>query len=118
MGVGPTVAVPKVLKMAGLTVDDIDLTHINKAFAAQALYCIRDLGLDEDKTNVNGGAIAYGHPLGCTGSLYTNMLLYEMHRRKSRWGMLTMCIGFGMGAAALYEVEEHWDESELDKFSE
>jgi acetyl-CoA acyltransferase len=113
MGIGPVVAVPKVLGMAGLKLGDIGLIEINEAFAAQAVHCIRTLGLNEDITNVNGGAIAYGHPLGCTGSMYTNMLVYEMHRRKARFGILTMCIGFGMGAAAIYEVEEHRNESEL-----
>lgn len=114
MGVGPVVAVPKVLRQAGLTIEDIDLIEINEAFAAQAVYCMRELGLDEARTNVNGGAIAYGHPLGCTGALFTNMLVYEMHRQKARLGMVTMCVGFGMGAAIIYEVEEHLTPSELE----
>ena len=103
MGIGPIVAVPKALKIAGLSLDDIDLIELNEAFAAQALAVIRTLEIDENKVNVNGGAIALGHPLGCTGSKLTTQLIYEMARRKSKYGMVTMCIGGGMGAAAIFE---------------
>ncbi len=103
MGIGPTVAIPKALKIAGLKLDDIDLIELNEAFASQSLAVIRELGIDEDKTNVNGGAIALGHPLGCTGAKLTTQLIYEMGRRKSKYGMVTMCIGGGMGAAAIFE---------------
>jgi len=103
MGIGPIVAIPKALKLAGLSLDDIDLIELNEAFAAQALAVIRALEIDEQKVNVNGGAIALGHPLGCTGSKLTTQLIYEMGRRKSRYGMVTMCIGGGMGAAAIFE---------------
>jgi acetyl-CoA acyltransferase len=89
--------------VAGLTLNDIDLIELNEAFAAQGLAVTRSLGLDEDKVNVNGGAIALGHPLGCTGSKLTTQLIYEMGRRKSKYGMVTMCIGGGMGAAAIFE---------------
>jgi len=103
MGIGPIVAIPKALKLAGLTLNDIDLIELNEAFAAQALAVIRTLELDENKVNVNGGAIALGHPLGCTGSKLTTQLIHEMGRRKSKYGMVTMCIGGGMGAAAIFE---------------
>ncbi len=103
MGIGPIVAIPKALKLAGLTLNDIDLIELNEAFAAQGLAVIRTLELDESKVNVNGGAIALGHPLGCTGSKLTTQLIYEMGRRKSKYGMVTMCIGGGMGAAAIFE---------------
>jgi acetyl-CoA acyltransferase len=103
MGIGPVAAVPKVLKKAGLTLADIDLIELNEAFAAQSLAVIRELGLDEEKVNVNGGAIALGHPLGCTGAKLTTQIIYEMARRKSHYGMVTMCIGGGMGAAAIFE---------------
>jgi acetyl-CoA acyltransferase len=103
MGIGPIAAIPKVLKTAGLTLDDIDLIELNEAFAAQSLAVIRTLELDESKVNVNGGAIALGHPLGCTGAKLTTQLIYEMGRRKSKYGMVTMCIGGGMGAAAIFE---------------
>jgi acetyl-CoA acyltransferase len=105
MGVGPAVAIPKVLRIAGMSLDQMDLIELNEAFAAQAIYCIRELGIDEEITNVNGGAIALGHPLGCTGSKLTTQLVYEMQERKARWGLVSMCIGFGMGAAAIFEVE-------------
>jgi acetyl-CoA acyltransferase len=105
MGVGPTVAIPKVLKLADMTLDQIDLIELNEAFAAQAIYCIRELGLNEEITNVNGGAIALGHPLGCTGAKLTTQLIYEMRERRLRWGLVSMCIGFGMGAAAIFEIE-------------
>ena len=103
MGIGPIVAIPKALKVGGLTLNDIDLIELNEAFAAQSLAVIRTLELDESKVNVNGGAIALGHPLGCTGAKLTTQLIYEMGRRKSRYGMVTMCIGGGMGAAAVFE---------------
>ena len=103
MGIGPIVAIPKALKLAGLTLNDIDLIELNEAFAAQSLAVIRTLEMDESQVNVNGGAIALGHPLGCTGSKLTTQLIYEMGRRKSKYGMVTMCIGGGMGAAAIFE---------------
>jgi len=107
MGVGPAVAIPRVLKIAGMSLDQIDLIELNEAFAAQAIYCIRELGINEEITNVNGGAIALGHPLGCTGSKLTTQLVYEMQERKARFGLVSMCIGFGMGAAAIFEVEDY-----------
>jgi acetyl-CoA acyltransferase len=103
MGIGPVAAIPKVLKQAGLSLKDIDLIELNEAFAAQSLAVIRDLGLDPSKVNVNGGAIALGHPLGCTGSKLTATLLFEMQRRNARYGMVTMCVGGGMGAAGVFE---------------
>ena len=103
MGIGPVVAIPKALEKAGLTKDDIDLFELNEAFAAQGLAVVKELGLDPDKINVNGGAIALGHPLGCTGAKLTAQLIYEMERRKSKYGMVTMCIGGGMGAATVLE---------------
>jgi len=103
MGVGPTVAIPKVLDIAGLTLDDIDLVEFNEAFAAQFLAVVREVGLDLDKTNVNGGAIALGHPMGATGTKLTIQLIHEMKRRESKYGLVTMCIGGGMGAAGVFE---------------
>lgn len=103
MGIGPIAAIPKALKIAGLPLNDIDLIELNEAFAAQSLAVIQVLEIDESKVNVNGGAIALGHPLGCTGSKLTTQLIYEMGRRRSRYGMVTMCIGGGMGAAAIFE---------------
>lgn len=103
MGIGPITAVPKALKRAGLTLDDIGLIELNEAFAAQSLAVIRTLGLDPAKVNVNGGAIALGHPLGCTGAKLTATLLAEMRRRQVRYGMVTMCVGGGMGAAGIFE---------------
>jgi acetyl-CoA acyltransferase len=103
MGIGPVIAIPKALKLAGLALNDIDLIELNEAFAAQSLTVIRLAELDEGRVNVNGGAIALGHPLGCTGSKLTTQLIYEMGRRKSKYGMVTMCIGGGMGAAAVFE---------------
>jgi len=103
MGIGPAYAVPKALKKAGLTLKDIGLIELNEAFASQSLYVIRELGLNLDLVNVNGGAIAMGHPLGCTGAKLTTTLLYEMRRRKVRYGLVTMCIGGGMGAAGVFE---------------
>ena len=107
MGVGPAVAIPKVLKIAGMTLDQVELIELNEAFAAQAIYCIQTLGINEEITNVNGGAIALGHPLGCTGAKLTTQLVYEMEERKLRWGLVSMCIGFGMGAAAIIEREDY-----------
>lgn len=103
MGVGPVYAVPKALKRAGLTLDQIGLVELNEAFASQSLYVIRELGLKPEIVNVNGGAIAVGHPLGCTGAKLTTTLLYEMKRRNIRYGLVTMCIGGGMGAAGIFE---------------
>ena len=103
MGAGPIFAIPKVLKQAGLTLDDIGLIELNEAFAAQALAVIRTLGLDPERVNVNGGAIALGHPLGCTGAKLTASILAEMGRRRVRYGMVTMCVGGGMGAAGIFE---------------
>ena len=103
MGIGPVKAIPKVLARAGLTLADIDLIELNEAFAAQALAVCNELGLDQEKVNVNGGALALGHPLGCTGSKLTVQLIHEMHRRHSKYGIVTMCVGGGQGAAAIFE---------------
>ena len=103
MGIGPTKAIPKALEKAGLTIDDIGLVELNEAFASQALYSVRELGLNPDLVNVNGGAIALGHPLGCTGAKLTATLLHEMKRREVTYGMVSMCIGGGMGAAAIFK---------------
>jgi acetyl-CoA acyltransferase len=103
MGIGPVVAIPKALALAGLKLDDIDVIELNEAFAVQALAVIRQAGLDADKVNLNGGAIALGHPLGCTGAKLTATLLREMKRRKSKYGMVTMCVGGGQGAAGIFE---------------
>jgi acetyl-CoA acyltransferase len=103
MGIGPVEAVPKVLRQCGLTLEDVGLVELNEAFASQALAVIRELGLDPEKVNVNGGAIALGHPLGCTGAKVTATLLHEMRRRGVRYGLVTMCIGGGMGAAGVFE---------------
>jgi acetyl-CoA acyltransferase len=103
MGIGPVVAIPKALKLAGLSLANIDLIELNEAFAAQSVAVAREMGLDMEKVNVNGGAIALGHPLGCTGAKLTTQLIYEMARRKSKYGMVSMCIGGGMGAAAIFE---------------
>ncbi|MCB8979696.1 MAG: acetyl-CoA C-acyltransferase [Ardenticatenaceae bacterium] len=103
MGVGPISAVPRLLKRTGMALSDIDLIELNEAFAAQAVAVIRELGLDEEITNVNGGAIALGHPLGCTGAKLTVQIINEMKRRQSQFGMVTMCIGGGMGAAGIFE---------------
>jgi acetyl-CoA acyltransferase len=104
MGIGPITAIPKALKRAGLSLADIGLIELNEAFAAQSLAVIRTLGLDPERINVNGGAIALGHPLGCTGAKLTATLLSEMRRRKVRYGMVTMCVGGGMGAAGIFEL--------------
>jgi acetyl-CoA acyltransferase len=103
MGIGPIAAVPKALKLAGMSLSDIDLIELNEAFAAQALAVIRDLGFDEEKVNVNGGAIALGHPLGCTGAKLTVQLIHELRRQNKQMGLVTMCIGGGMGAAGIIE---------------
>ncbi len=107
MGVGPSVAIPKVLKVSGMSLGQIDLIELNEAFAAQAVYCIKKVGINEEITNVNGGAVALGHPLGCTGAKLTTQLIYEMQERKARWGLVSMCIGFGMGAAGIFEIEDY-----------
>jgi len=104
MGIGPIVAIPKALRMAGLSVEEVDLFELNEAFASQALAVIRELGLDQNKVNVNGGAIALGHPLGCTGAKLTVSLLNELKRRGQKYGVVTMCIGGGMGAAGVFEL--------------
>jgi acetyl-CoA acyltransferase len=104
MGIGPITAIPKALRRAGLTLNDIGLIELNEAFAAQVVAIIRELDLDPDRINVNGGAIALGHPLGCTGAKLTASLLQEMKRRKARYGMVTMCVGAGMGAAGIFEL--------------
>ncbi len=104
MGVGPAYAIPKVLKVAGMELKDIDLFEINEAFASQFLYCCKTLGVDMNKVNVNGGAIALGHPLGCTGTKLTVQLIYEMRYRGLKYGIVSMCIGGGMGAAGIFEI--------------
>jgi len=104
MGIGPIHAIPKALQIAGLTKNDIDLWELNEAFAAQALACIKELGLNSDIVNVNGGGIALGHPLGCTGAVLTCKLLAELKRRNGKYGVVSMCIGGGMGAAGVYEM--------------
>jgi acetyl-CoA acyltransferase len=103
MGIGPVFAIPKALKIAGLTLDQIDVIELNEAFAAQALSVMKVASLDAAKVNVNGGALALGHPLGCTGAKLTATILREMERRNLRYGMVTMCIGGGMGAAGIFE---------------
>jgi acetyl-CoA acyltransferase len=105
MGIGPVVAIPKAVKYAGISLDSVDLIELNEAFASQSIYIMRTLGIDPARLNVNGGSIALGHPLGCTGVYLTAKLLYEMERRKARYGITTMCIGGGMGAAAVFERE-------------
>ncbi|MGC2545898.1 MAG: acetyl-CoA C-acyltransferase, partial [Silvibacterium sp.] len=103
MGIGPVQAIPKALKLAGLTLNQIDLIELNEAFAAQSLAVIQQAGLDPAKINVNGGAIALGHPLGCTGAKLTATILHELKRRNLRYGLVTMCVGGGMGAAGIFE---------------
>lgn len=107
MGIGPVAAIPKVLKKTGLTADDMDVIELNEAFASQSVYCIKELGLDPAKVNPNGGAIALGHPLGCTGARLTTTMIYELLRRQGRYGMVTMCVGGGQGVAAIFEREEY-----------
>jgi acetyl-CoA acyltransferase len=102
-GIGPVPAVRKALKLAGLTLDQIDLVELNEAFAAQVLACLKELPIDPDRLNVNGGAIALGHPLGCTGAKLTTTMLHELKRRNGRYGLVTMCVGGGMGAAGIFE---------------
>jgi acetyl-CoA acyltransferase len=102
-GIGPVPAVRKALKLSGLSLEQIDLVELNEAFAAQVLACLRELPIDPDRLNVNGGAIALGHPLGCTGAKLTTTLVHEMRRRKARYGLVTMCVGGGMGAAGIFE---------------
>ncbi len=103
MGLGPVFAIPKALKLAGLKLDDIAVIELNEAFAAQSLAVIQEAGLDPTRVNPNGGAIALGHPLGCTGAKLTATILRELNRRKARYGMVTMCVGGGMGAAGIFE---------------
>jgi acetyl-CoA acyltransferase len=103
MGIGPAYAIPKVLKLVGLKLDQIDVIELNEAFAVQSLAVIQQAGLDPARINPNGGAIALGHPLGCTGAKLTASILRELERRKARYGMVTMCIGGGMGAAGIFE---------------
>ena len=105
MGIGPAVAIPVVLKAAGLTKEDIDIYEINEAFASQAVYCVKRLGIPMDKVNPNGGAIALGHPLGMTGARMVASLMAELERTNKRLGVVSMCIGTGMGAAAVFERE-------------
>jgi acetyl-CoA acyltransferase len=102
-GIGPVPAIRKVLKLAGLSLNEMDVIELNEAFAAQVIACLRELPMDEDRLNVNGGAIALGHPLGCTGAKLTTSIIYEMARRQSRYGLVTMCVGGGMGAAGILE---------------
>src|SRR5690606_16331130 len=104
MGIGPVEAIPKALEQAGLKQEDVDLIELNEAFASQSLAVIRELGLDEEKINVNGGAIALGHPLGCTGAKLTVQILHELKRRGGKYGMVTMCVGTGQGAAGIFEM--------------
>jgi acetyl-CoA acyltransferase len=103
MGIGPVYAIPKALKIAGLNLEQVDVIELNEAFAVQSLSVIKLAGLDPARVNLNGGAIALGHPLGCTGAKLTASVLREMERRRSRYGMVTMCIGGGMGAAGIFE---------------
>jgi acetyl-CoA acyltransferase len=103
MGLGPVFAIPKALKLAGLKLSDIDVIELNEAFAAQSLAVIKEGGLDSSRINPNGGAIAFGHPLGCTGAKLTASIIREMKRRNARYGMVTMCVGGGMGAAGIFE---------------
>jgi len=100
------VATPNALKYAGITIEQVDIAELNEAFASQSLYVIRALGIDPGKLNVNGGSIALGHPLGCTGAYLTTKLLYEMESRRAKFGVVTMCVGGGMGAAGIFEREE------------
>jgi acetyl-CoA acyltransferase len=104
MGIGPVEAIPKALRLAGIDLADVALFEINEAFASQCVHIIRALGLDEEKVNVNGGAIALGHPLGCTGAKLTATLVHELRRRGGGFGVVSMCIGGGMGAAGVFEV--------------
>jgi len=103
MGIGPVYAIPKALKMAGLSLDQMDVVELNEAFAAQSLAVIKEAGLDPERVNPNGGAIALGHPLGCTGAKLTATIIRELKRRNGRYGLVTMCVGGGMGAAGIFE---------------
>jgi acetyl-CoA acyltransferase len=103
MGVGPIAAIPKLLKRTGMRLDDMDIIELNEAFASQSLAVIREMEMDPERVNVNGGAIALGHPLGCTGAKLTVQLMHELKRRNAKYGMVTMCIGGGMGAAGIFE---------------
>jgi acetyl-CoA acyltransferase len=103
MGVAPIFAIRKVLERAGMSIEDVDTVELNEAFAAQVIACLRELEIDPDRLNVNGGAIALGHPLGCTGAKLTATILHEMKRRGVRYGLVTMCVGGGMGAAGIFE---------------
>jgi acetyl-CoA acetyltransferase len=107
MGIGPIPATQKALKRAGLSIEQIDLVELNEAFASQVLACARELGIDLDKLNVNGGAIALGHPLGCSGARIMTTLIHEMRKRGSRYGLATMCIGVGQGIATIVERINH-----------
>jgi acetyl-CoA C-acetyltransferase len=104
MGIGPVPATQKALQRAGLTIDDIDLFELNEAFASQSIACINELKIDPSKVNVNGGAIALGHPLGCSGVRISTTLVHEMKKRNAKYGVATMCIGVGQGAAIVYEL--------------
>jgi acetyl-CoA acetyltransferase len=104
MGIGPALAIPRALEAAGLSLDDIDLIELNEAFASQVLASARELGIDEEKLNVNGGAIALGHPLGCTGARLAGTLVRELRRRKAKYGIATMCVGVGQGLATIFEA--------------
>jgi acetyl-CoA C-acetyltransferase len=104
MGIGPAVAVPRALEAAGLSLDQIDLVELNEAFASQVLACAGELGLDEEKLNVNGGAIALGHPLGCSGARLATTLVRELRRRGGRYGIATLCVGVGQGLATVFEA--------------
>jgi len=104
MGIGPVEAVPKVMQLTGLNLSDMDVIELNEAFASQSLAVIRELGMDQDRVNVNGGAIALGHPLGCTGTKLSVQVIHEMRRQGHRYGLVTMCIGGGMGAAGVFEA--------------
>ena len=104
MGIGPVKAIPKALKQAGLSLNDIDLIELNEAFASQSLAVVRELGLNPDIVNVNGGAIALGHPLGCTGAKLSVQLFEEMRLRKAKYGIVSMCVGTGQGSAGIYEL--------------
>jgi acetyl-CoA acyltransferase len=104
MGIGPVAAVPKALEKAGLKLSDIGLFELNEAFASQSLAVVRELGIDPELVNVNGGAIALGHPLGCTGAKLSVQLFNEMRRRKQKYGVVTMCVGTGQGAASVFEL--------------
>ena len=104
MGIGPVEAIPRALAAAGLSLSEIDLIELNEAFAAQVLACVRELGIDEERLNVNGGAIALGHPLGCSGARLSTTLIRELRRRGGRYGIATLCVGAGQGLATIFEA--------------